>query len=260
MFSADRLRVIQVMAGRPGVGRMSVATHLGLALAKAGRDTLLMDVIEDGGQARALSFLGLEPRLQPQASHVASAIVPAPHGLAVLPLALEVRQAPARVAEITRYCASLEFALVTATSTFAAQLLPIERERREVVVVLSRAAASITEAYALIKRMSTAGVCRRFHVLVNRVDSDAEAALIFRNMAHVARGYLDVELGYLGFVPADAALERATALKRNVLDGWPDAPAALAFKKLARSIAAWPLPRAAWEHNERNRAARVGAA
>ena len=37
MFSTDRLRVVQVVAGRTGVGRLSVAVNLGLALAKAGQ-------------------------------------------------------------------------------------------------------------------------------------------------------------------------------------------------------------------------------
>ena len=47
MFAAERLRVIHVIAGSAGVGRLTVALNLGAALAKAGRETLLIDVIEN---------------------------------------------------------------------------------------------------------------------------------------------------------------------------------------------------------------------
>jgi flagellar biosynthesis protein FlhG len=246
MFSGDRLRIFHIIAGCAGVGRLSVAIHLGLALAKTGHDALLVEVSEDSAPGRALGRLGLEPRAAAQRGRIASSIVPAPHGLGVLGLSLEMRQLPAQVADLQRYCASQEFALVTATSTAAIQLLPIEASRREVIVVLSRAATSITEAYALIKKVSFNGACRRFHVLVNRVASEREAALIYRNMARVARGYLDVELAYLGFIPADPALEQASALRRNVLDGWPHSEAALAFKKLAQGLAGWSGTGSAW--------------
>lgn len=260
MFSTDRLRVMQVVAGRAGVGRLSVAVNLGLALAKAGRDTLLMDVVEDGEQPRALDVLGLKPRIHALGQSIVAATVFGPHGLGVLPLGLQARQSPARVAEIAGYCASLEFALVTGSSALSAQLLPIERPRREVIVVLSRAATSITEAYALIKRMSTAEVCRRFHVLVNRVGSEAEALLIYRNMARVAQGYLDVELEFMGFIPADSAIESARVQGRSLLDGWPNSAAAAAFKKLVHAITRWPLSQSGRAAEEPTFAARAGVA
>jgi flagellar biosynthesis protein FlhG len=260
MFSTDRLRVMQVVAGRAGVGRLSVAVNLGVALAQAGRDTLLMDVVEDGEQARALDVLGLKPRIHGLGQSILAAAVPGPHGLAVLPLGLQARRSPARVAEIAGYCAALEFALVTGSSALSAQLLPIERPRREVIVVLSSAATSITEAYALIKRMSSAEVCRRFHVLVNRVGSEAEALLIYRNMARVAQGYLDVELDFMGFIPADTAIESARVQGRSLLDGWPNSAAAAAFKKLVHAIARWSLPQSGSRAEEPTFAARAGVA
>jgi flagellar biosynthesis protein FlhG len=260
MFSTDRLRVVQVVAGGTGVGRLSVAVNLGLALARSGRDTLLMDVVEDGEQARALGVLGLKPRIHALGQSIIAATVSGPHGLAVLPLGLQARQTPARVAEIAGFCASLEFALVTGSSACSAQLLPIERPRREVIVVLSGAASSITEAYALIKRMSTAEVCRRYHILVNRVRSEAEALLIYRNMARVGQGYLDVELEFMGFIPADTAIESARVQGRSLLDGWPNSAAAAAFKKLVHAIARWPLPQSSRAAEEPTFAARAGVA
>ena len=251
MFAAERLRIIHVVAGSAGVGRLTVAVNLGVALARAGRETLLIDVVENRGRRTALDYLGLGPRIRQDASSAMNG----PHGLGVLALDHAASQAPMRAAQAAARRTALTYALITDSSTRCARWLPIEDQCREFVVVLSRAAASITDAYALVKRMSAAGVCRRFHVLINRAASEAEAALIFRNMSHAARGYLDVELEPLGFIPSDPALGKSTEQMRSVVEAAPAAPSAMAFVRLAHKITAWSLTR---EVVDRARA--VGAA
>jgi len=237
MFAAERLRVIHVITGSAGVGRLTVAVNLGAALAKAGRETLLIDVIENRRRPTALDYLGVRPVTRDEAARASSG----PHGLGILTFDPASTHAPASAVQIAARRPALAYALITDSSTRCNRWLSVEDECREFVVVLSRAAASITDAYALVKRMSAAGVCRRFHVLINRVASPAEAALIFRNMSRAARGYLDVDLELLGYVPADAALEQATQQRRSVLDTASAGPAATAFARLAHRIAAWPL-------------------
>ena len=258
MFRAEGLRVIHVIAGSAGVGRLTVAVNLAIALANSGRATLLIDVIENRQRQTALDYLALTPRT-PQAGATRASIT-GPHGLGVLALDAASAQSPMRAAQIAGHCPGLCYALVTDSSTRCGRWLPIEDERREFVVVLSRSTSSITDAYALIKRMSAAGVCRRFHVLINRVGSDAEAALIFRNMSAVARGYLDVELQWLGFVPADAALERAAAEHVSLVDATPEAPAAKAFKRLAHKLDTWPQVAPLRDISHRHRTRAVDAA
>lgn len=258
MFAGDRLRVVHLVAGCAGVGRLTVAVNLGVALAKAGRQTLLIDVIENRQRQTALDYFALSSRTRQAAPSVAS--VTGPDGLGILALDAASAQSPMRAAHIAGLCPGLCYALVTDSSTRCGRWLPVEDERREFIVVLSRASASITDAYALIKRISAAGVCRRFHVLINRAASDAEAALIFRNMSAVARGYLDVELELLGFVPADPALETAAAQHASLLDTAPEAPAAKAFKRLADKITAWSQPAPIRDIAQRERVRAAGAA
>ena len=77
----------------------------------------------------------------------------------------------------------------------------------EIVVVVSPEPASITAAYALIKHTSGAPSGKQhFHVLVNKAGTEAEAKMIFDNMADVARRYLAVSLDFQGFVPSDGKL------------------------------------------------------
>jgi flagellar biosynthesis protein FlhG len=239
MFAPGRPRVVQIVAGREGVGRTSVAVNLAVALAQAGRDTLLIEASRHAGEARALDYLGLDAPGAWAAAPARPLEIPATEGLAVWPLDLAARAhdvepspIPARLPGRTR----LPDCVLVTSACGRSLVWTGEHESHEVLIVLSRAAASITDAYALIKRMSLQGMQTRFHVLVNRVGSEDEARLIFGNMASVARGYLDVQLQLCGFVPADEALGRAAAQGRSVLDTEPDSPATRAFRRLAEFV------------------------
>jgi flagellar biosynthesis protein FlhG len=239
MFAPGRPRVIQIVAGREGVGRTTVAVNLAVALAQAGRDTLLIDAARDPREARAHDHLGLDAQSAWATAPLRPLEVPATQGLAVWPLdlaqrgrELEPTPIPARLPGRTR----LPDCVLVNSARGCSLVWTGEHESHEVLIVLSRAAAAITDAYALIKRMSMQGMQTRFHVLVSRVASEDEARLIYRNMAAVAQGYLDIQLELCGFVPADEALARAAAHGRSVLDTEPDAPATRAFRRLAQFV------------------------
>lgn len=248
MFAPGRPRVIQIVAGRPGVGRTSVAVNLAAALAQRGRDTLLVEAVEHPAKPRALAYLGLETPSSALATPPQVLAVPATEGLAVWPLELTARSRagdaipiPARAPGRSR----LPDCVLVNSASMRPLVWTGEHESHDVLIVLSRAAASITDAYVLIKRMSAQGLQNRFHVLVNRAASEEEARLIYRNMAGVAHGYLDVRLQLCGFVPSDPALARAAQEGRSVLDIEPDAPATRAFRRLAECVLARGAPSAA---------------
>jgi flagellar biosynthesis protein FlhG len=241
MFAPGRPCVIHVAAAGAGVGRTTVAVNLAVALARSGRDTLLIEATRHAHEARAFAYLGLDLPNAGEAPPGAALGVPAVEGLALWPLALmqagEAQPSidiPDRLPGRSR---TPDWVLVNSASG-RSMVWSGEHERQEVLVVLSRAAASITDAYALIKRMSAQGLQSRFHVLVNRVASQAESERIFRNMAAVAQGYLDVELRLSGFIPADPAIAHAAERGTSVLDLEPDAPAAQAFRRLAQTLSA----------------------
>jgi flagellar biosynthesis protein FlhG len=111
----------------------------------------------------------------------------------------------------------------------------------EIVVQVSTSAASITNAYALIKRMSQQLGRRPFGILVTDA-TEAEAKVVYDNMAAAATRYLAVTLTSMGSVPADEYLQRAARLGRAVVDAFPLAGASVAFRRLAGRFALAPRP------------------
>ena len=111
----------------------------------------------------------------------------------------------------------------------------------EIVVQVSTSAASITAAYALIKRLSQQLGRRPFGILVTNA-SEAEAKVVYDNMSAAASRYLAVQLTSMGSVPADEYLHRAARLGRAVVDAFPLAGASVAFRRLAGRFALAGMP------------------
>jgi flagellar biosynthesis protein FlhG len=107
----------------------------------------------------------------------------------------------------------------------------------EIVVQVSTGATSITNAYALVKRLSQHLGRRPFGILVTGA-TEAEAKVVYDNMSLAATRYLAVTLSSMGSVPADEYLHRAARLGRAVVDAFPLAGASVAFRRLAGRFAA----------------------
>lgn len=128
-----------------------------------------------------------------------------------------------------------EVVLVDATLDDHHQLPLTILNDHDVLIQLSCDAASIKQAYTLIKRIYSQMGRRSFGIIVSDA-SDADAASTFKNISHVAKNYMQVELEFFGAIPSDNHLSRATKLNRVVIDAFPLAKAAKAFKALAQRL------------------------
>jgi flagellar biosynthesis protein FlhG len=114
--------------------------------------------------------------------------------------------------------------------------LPLEiLNQHEILIQLSCNASSIKEAYTLIKRVYSQMGRRKFGIIVSDAN-DKEAATVFRNIAKVSSDYMQIELEFLGAIPSDKQLSRATQLGRVINDAFPLAKATIAFKALAQRL------------------------
>jgi len=115
-------------------------------------------------------------------------------------------------------------------------------EMGEIVVHMSTNPASIKAAYVMLKDLSDRLGRRPFSLLVSG-GSDAEAQIVFANMAQAANRYLAAQLSFMGAIPADEHIRRASGQGRTVLEAFPLTGATLAFKRLARQFSLSSLTR-----------------
>ena len=108
----------------------------------------------------------------------------------------------------------------------------------ERIIVLTPEPTSLTDAYALIKVLSSRHGVKKFRMLINAAHSEKEALAVFRQLTLVADRFLEtLSLDYLGYIPSDPNLPRAIRAQRLVSDVFPHSPSATRFHQLAESIA-----------------------
>lgn len=103
----------------------------------------------------------------------------------------------------------------------------------EIVIQVAPGAASIKNAYTVIKRLNDRLGRRPFGILVTASD-EQEAQKIYQNMAKTASRYLAIQLRYVGAIPTDEYTTRAARLGRAVTEAFPLAAASVAFRNLAQ--------------------------
>ncbi len=246
----NSLQVLAFVAADEGVGRSVTVANLGVMLAKMGKEVLIID--EHLTQDNVSSCLGIPGRCDLidvlEGNAPLSDVLARPiRGLGILSAARAAKKLPQLTKERQRVLlgalGSLDYQpdiiLVDACANRPEGLSPFALAAQDVVVVLSGKTDSITEGYALIKKVSHIFARFNFKILVNKVRTPNEAIAIFQNMANVAEQRNIAYLEYAGSIPQDEQIRIATQLRRPVITYAPRAPGTQAVQDLANEILFW---------------------
>ena len=243
----NQTQVITLVAGQQGLGRTSATLNLAAALSSAGKDVLVLD--ENSAPNNLTESLGLFARYDlldvAQGKCQLRDAVLRGKGYAVLPTARAMR-ALAKLNAAEQQC--LENALSEASGGVDVMLVDAAMLAGQAVVssslasgvrllvVMEATSSGITESYSLIKRLALENARLRFEIVVNKATNEQTARLVFGNMEKVARSNLAARLDYLGCIPLDDKLKRATQLGRSVVEAFPAANAARSYAALSQKV------------------------
>jgi flagellar biosynthesis protein FlhG len=113
----------------------------------------------------------------------------------------------------------------------------------QAVIVVCDEPASLTDAYALIKVLSTNYGISHFEIVTNQSRRRGQGQRLFEKLRRVADQYLDVVLRHTGDIPHDEWLRRAVQEQRSVVDAYPKSEAGKAFAEIAKTISKPPVER-----------------
>lgn len=254
LLMKNHTRVMTVVSGKSGVGRTSTTINLAAALVRSGKDVLVLDenqtpnnLLDQLGMSARYDLLdAVSGRCEPQ-----QALLPK-HGFCVLPTARAIASL-ARLDHVERKCmensltelsSGMDVILVDAAMHIQQAAIASRMPSSAALLVVADATTSgITESYALIKRLAQMNACLNFEIVLNKISNETEAAIVFGNMAKVARRNLAVHLEYSGFIPYDDKLMRATQLGRPVNEVFPAAISVGSYGKLSQRLLSLPVSR-----------------
>jgi flagellar biosynthesis protein FlhG len=252
LFGRDQPRVVTFASGSTGVGKSVLVANVAALLARQGREVLILD--ENTRNVTASYFGALARhdllRVVNGEKQLADVLVTVAPGVRILPAAqavrklgsLSARQQSALIASFTGIERSPDVILVDASLDHPLGFSPLGLAAHDAVIVISATGASITDAYALIKKVSLGYARKNFRILVTKVRSLEEAKAIYGNIAKVARSRGVARLEFAGCVPLDESLKQSSCLAQPVSGLFPEAPASRAYRSIAAGILSWPVP------------------
>ena len=245
------VRVMAVTSGKGGVGKTNVVANLAYAFTKLGQRVLVMDADLSLGNLDVL--LGLTPHhtlgdVLSGRKTLREVITRGPGGMMILPATSGVQELTAlteaqRVALLDAMDAleeKVDTMLIDTAAGVSSNVIYFALAAQEIVVVVSSEPTSLTDAYALMKILSTRYGEHHFKLLVNGVQKPEEGLEVYRNLSRVADRFLNISMDYLGHIVHDTHVPQAVCQQKAVLEIFPYAPASRCFLELAQTLLAAP--------------------
>jgi flagellar biosynthesis protein FlhG len=242
------LRVLAVSSGKGGVGKTNIVANLAYAFAKRNKKVLVVDA--DLGLNNIDILLGLSPKFH--IGHVLSGeksveeiILSGPADIRVLPAGdglqeltqLNQEKKVVLMDELDRVSSGYDFLIFDTSAGISSNVTYFCSVAHETLLVATTEPTSLTDVYALIKTLYTKHAQKHFRVIVNSVETEREAQLIFRNLTTVTDQFLpNVAVEYLGFILSDSNVSKAVRQQKAFMELYPYAKASQCVNQLAQKM------------------------
>lgn len=247
-------RVLSFSSGKGGVGKTNIVVNTAIALSRLGQKVLILDA--DMGLANIDVMLGLTP--QWTINHVfagqktlSDVVIEGPEGVLILPsssgttelINLGESEKLFLLDSLEELAADIDMMFIDNSAGISDNVFYFNMAAQQRVVVVTPEPTSITDAYALIKLMSSRHQVKSFSILVNSAHNANEAKKVYRQLTTVADRFLDsISLDYLGFILKDDSVHKAICQQKALLQLYPDSNAAKGFMTLAHTILSQQIP------------------
>ncbi|THB72591.1 MAG: flagellar synthesis regulator FleN [Desulfobulbaceae bacterium] len=239
--------VYAITSGKGGVGKTAVVSNLAATLAKAGKRVLILDA--DLGLANIDVVFGLTPTYNMNhffsgEQELDAIMVDGPHGIKILPagsgiqnfIRLDANHKLRLLEGLDSMHTSFDFVLIDTEAGISENVTYFNTAAQEILLVTTPEPTAITDAYALMKLLSTQFHEKHFNLIVNMVQNENEALDVYRKITMVSNRYLDVSIDYLGSIPADRQMNESIRKQKVIVDLYPTSKIATAFSGLSGRI------------------------
>jgi flagellar biosynthesis protein FlhG len=246
-------RVYSITSGKGGVGKTAVTANIAVSLAGMGKKVLILDA--DLGLANIDVVFGLAPKYNLNhffsgEQELSTILVDGPNGVKILPAGsgvqnftrLDSQQKQKLLDGLDRMHNDFDFVLIDTEAGISENVTYFNTAAQEILVVTTPDPTAITDAYALMKLLSTQYHEKRFNLVVNMIQSEEEALDVYRKLTMVSNRYLDISIEFLGSIPADRQMIDAIRKQKVIVELYPGSRITTAFTQLASTLCSEQIP------------------
>lgn len=240
-------RRIAVTSGKGGVGKSNFAVNFAILTAALNKKTLLIDA--DTNLANIDILMGISPKYN--LSHVLAGLktcreilIEGPAGISILPAASgSIEQAldegiagESVIHDLNSLEQDFDIVVLDTGAGVSRSVLDFVLIADTMVLVTTPDPTAITDAYAMVKLVTSERANIDIQILVNLAANKHEALEVFDKLSSVIGHFLNSEVNYLGFLPRDPMLERCVLMQEPLVHAYPKSPAATQMKFIARKL------------------------
>lgn len=219
LMSNHKTRVIAITSGKGGVGKTNIAVNMAIAYAQQGKKVILID--GDLGMANVNVLLNIVPQYNlmqviNKQKTMQEIITETEFGIKFIAGANGFSKiANLSVDELDYFAkqfsqlGNADIILIDTGAGIANNVLQFVAAADEVCVVTTPEPTAITDAYGIIKIITTELVDRETNIklLVNRVHSADEGKRISERIITIVAQFLNYKVDYIGFVYDDPVIQ-----------------------------------------------------
>ncbi len=243
-----RPRIITVTSGKGGAGKTNLSLNLALELARSNQRVCLFDA--DLGLANINILTGIHPENDLESvllgTHTLDEIVIRNfQGIDIIPGSSGVE----RMADLTQSEAAhlidafltldrYDYFIFDTSAGISTQVLSFCMASHEILMVITPEPTSLTDAYALLKLLSSRQYASPVNVVVNQVKNVKAARNAYGQLRDTVNRFLKIDLFALGIVVADRHVPMSVIAQTPFLTLFPDAPASRCIRLVTRKLMA----------------------
>ena len=238
--------VIVFTSGKGGVGKSNLCLNTALQLTALQYRSCLFD--GDLGLANVNILLGIEQEytlddLLFNDKSIDEILVHTGYGFDIIPGSsgveqianLTAEQLQTLIAALTSV-ADYDYFLIDTASGISRSVISFCMAAQQTVIVITREATSLTDAYALLKILSVKKYQGAVRVLINDCDSIPQAKSTYLRYKKVVDKHLDIAISPAGIVLHDDHFERAVVQQKPLLELYPESIGAQCIKAFVSNL------------------------
>ncbi|MBN2324214.1 MAG: MinD/ParA family protein [Spirochaetes bacterium] len=235
-------RILTISSGKGGVGKTNIAINLGIAFAEEGKRVVVMDA--DLGLANVNVILGIIPKFNlyhviRKQKRIRDIIVDTQYGIQIIAGASGFSQLAnlqdedrANFVDELKSLAYADIIIIDTGAGVSQNVLSFLRAADEAIIVTTPEPTAITDAYGIIKSISSEVMGPNIKLVVNRVNSMMEGKKVAERVINIAGQFLNIKVDNLGFIFEDSVVPRAVIKQDPFIKSAPKSKASESIRHL----------------------------
>ena len=240
-------QVIAIASGKGGVGKSTLATNLGLALAETGHKVCLLDA--DTNLANINILLGITPlhtleHFFKQNLVLQDIIVKGPAEIDIIAAAsgvsdfinLSRTQQQKLIKALQIVEKSYQYLLIDTAAGIDSTNVNLLLSAPYLILVITQEPTSLTDAFSLLRVLLQQHFNRSVLVIVNMADNKRAAQSTFRRFKNAVSQYLHYKVYFAGHILNDKNMPESILKQEPVILSSPDSPASQCILRISQRL------------------------